>query len=672
MVQSARPSAPPMSSEFIGGGVEETRDHKAVGNELEGAGRREYMQGLLRDLRAMERMVEEGMFERGVSRIGAEQELFLVDGGYHATGGALKVLDRLDNHFTTELGLFNLEANADSQPFTGKGLSALEAQLDTLLDQVRDAGAPLGIIPVLAGILPTLGKHDLGLDNMVPKPRYQTLNRAMQAARGESFNFSIRGIDDLEVRHDTVMVEACNASFQVHLQLAEPERFAHAYNIAQALLAPVLAVSPNSAVLFNRRLWAETRIALFEQACDIRTPGIHLRDSIGRVSFGRGWLRGGVVDLYKENVSRFRPLVGAELDPSDDGLNALAEGRVPTMKALRTHNGTIYRWNRVAYGVSDNGKPHLRIELRVLPAGPSIIDEVANAALWLGLMSELMATVEDVSERMSFDDARNNLYTAAREGMRSRLTWLDGEEVLAQPLLLDRLLPMAEAGLRRQNVDGGDIERYLGVLEKRGRALKTGASWTLSSLAGMKGRGTPGARLTALTAAMVARQRTRAPVCDWAFAELDERQSAVADYEKVSQLMLTDIYTVRPDDPIELVSELMAWERVRYVPVEDDKGRLVGLVSYRGVMRHLNEAAKSDGSVDMMAPVSTLMRTDLVTVTPDTPTRDAVRLMRQHRVGALPVVQGEHIVAMLTEEEFVGLASAALSQLPLPASQTVD
>ncbi len=650
--------------------MDESREHKAVGAELEGEHRRAYMQGLLRDLRAMEIMHKEGMFERGVARIGAEQELFLVDGGYQATPGALKVLDKLDGHFTTELGLFNLEANADSQPFSGNGLSALEGQLDELFERVRDAGAPMGIIPVMAGILPTLGKHDLGLDNMVPKPRYQALNRAMQQARGEAFNFSIRGIDDLEVRHDTVMVEACNASFQVHLQLTDPDKFAQAYNLAQVLVAPVLAVSANSAVLFGRRLWSETRIALFEQSCDIRTPGVTLRDSVGRVSFGRQWLRGSVVDLYKENVSRFRPLVAAELAPEDDALTALEEGRVPTMKALRTHNGTIYRWNRVAYGVSDNGKPHLRIELRVLPSGPSIRDEVASGALWLGLMSELMATIDDVADRMSFDDARNNLYTAAREGMRSRLTWFDGEEVLAQNLLLDRLLTLAESGLRRQNVDEADIKTYLGTVEKRARILKTGASWTLSSLKGMKGRGSPGAQATAITAALVARQKTKQPVCEWDFAELGEAESAVADYEKVSQLMLTDIYTVGPDDPIELVSELMGWERVRYVPVEDERGILVGLVSYRGVMRHMADIARGGG--DMMAPVSSIMRTDLVTVTPDTPTRDAVRLMRHHRVGALPVVDGAHIVAMLTEEEFVGLASTALSQLPLPASQTVD
>jgi len=646
------------------------RDHKTVDDgELEGESRRDYMHALLRDLRAMERMVKEGTFERGVSRIGAEQEMFLVDSAYHATGAALKVLEHLEpSHFTTELGLFNLEANADAQPFSGKGLSQMEAQLHELFERVRTVAAPHGVMPILAGILPTLGKTDLGLSNMVPKPRYMTLNRAMKAARGEAFDFSIKGIDELAVRHDSVMVEACNASFQVHLQLAEPERFAQSYNLAQALVAPVLAVSANSPVLFSRRLWAETRIALFEQSCDIRTPGQHLRDSMGRVSFGRAWLKGSVVDLYKENVSRFRPLVGALLGPEDDGPNALDEGRAPTMKALRTHNGTIYRWNRVAYGISENGKPHLRIELRVLPSGPTIADEVANAALWLGLMIELGATIEDISERMTFDDARSNLYAAARDGMRARLTWLDGEEALAQPLLLDRLLPLAKSGLERMKIDDGDIERYLGILERRGRNLRTGASWTLQSLAAMKGRGTPGARNTAIAAALVARQKVGNPVCDWTLAELDERDSASTDYQKVSQLMLTDIYTVRPDDPIELVSELMAWERVRYVPVEDERGRLVGLVSYRGVMRHLTQLAQNSTptAAEMMAPVETIMRTKLHTVTPDTSTRDALALMREHRIGALPVVQGEHIVAMLTEEEFVGWASKALTELTTP------
>ena len=653
--------------------MDDTRAHKLLKGSLEGESRRHYMFALLRELQALERMVEEGLFEKGVSRIGAEQELFLVDAAYHPTPGALKIIEKLnDKHYTTELGLFNLEANADAQEFSGDGLSKMEAQLNDLLNKVRVAGEGLGVRPVLAGILPTIGKTDLGLDNMVPNPRYLTLSGAMKAARGEAFDFSIKGIDELYVRHDNVMVEACNASFQVHLQLAEPERFAQHYNLAQMLAGPVLAVSANSPVLFNRRLWAETRIALFEQSCDIRTPGLHLRDAMGRVSFGRQWLRGSVVDVFKENVSRFMPLVGADLGPEDDPLAALEAGRAPTMKALKAHNGTIYRWNRACYDISKNGKPHLRIELRVLPSGPTVADEVANAALWLGLMSELGATIDDISTRMTFDAARANLYSAAREGMRARLTWLDGEEVLAQPLLLEKLLPLAKAGLERQKMNPADIDRYLGILERRARTLRTGSSWTLESLAGMEGKGSLGSRATAVTAGMYARQQTGEPVAEWDLAQLNERDSASTDYQKVSQLMLTDIYTVRPDDPIALVAELMAWEKARYVPVEDERGRLVGLATIRHVMRYLTRTGV-DTSVQM-APVSEIMIRELVTVTPDTSTRDAVMLMRKHRIGALPVVQGDHIVAMLTEEEFVGFASKFFEETtpPAPASEPAE
>ncbi len=644
-------------------GSKDTRAHKHVRGELEGENRRRFMRALLAELRAMERMVESGSFERGVARIGAEQELFLVDRSYQPAPGALDILEKLQTGpFTTELGLFNLEINADPQPFSGKGLSNLEAQLTSLYGDVRRAAAELDLHPVLAGILPSIGKTDLGLKNMVPKPRYQALNQAMNAARGEAYDFSIRGIDELVVKHDSVMVEACNASFQVHLQLTEPDKFAHMYNLAQLLLAPVLAASPNSPVLFGRRLWSETRIALFEQACDIRTPGLHLRDSVGRVSFGRQWLRGSVTDVYKENVARFRALVGADID--EDALQLLDEGKIPELKALRMHNGTIYRWNRACYGISENGKPHLRIELRVLPSGPTIADEVANSAFWLGLMSELAATMDDVPTRMDFDHARANLYAAARDGLAARFTWLDGEEVLAQPLILDRLLPLAQAGLDRAGIDPADSAKYIGIVERRVRSLRTGSRWMLRSLSDMK-RGSPGARLTALVAAMISRQNGTDVVSDWEPARLDENDSARLGHQRVSQYMTTDVITVRPDDPLDLVAELTGWEKVRHVPVEDERGRLIGLVSMRAVQRYL--AAHPDPAA-RSTPVADLMHTKLITVTPDTSTKVAVNLMRQHKIGFLPVVQDGHLVAVLSEDDFVDVAHKPEPepQLPLP------
>ena len=647
--------------------MDDTRAHKKTQGELSGEDRRRFMRAVLGDLRAMDRMLVEGAFERGVSRIGAEQELFLVDSAYHPAAGALMILERAkDPHFTTELALFNLELNADPQPLAGQGLARMEAQLAALVEKVRAIGGELGFHPVLAGILPTIGKGDLHLRNIVPSARYLTLNRVMTEARGGAYDFSIRGIDDLVVKHDSVMVEACNASFQVHLQLAEPERFARHYNLAQALLAPVLAAGTNSPVLLGRRLWAETRIALFEQALDIRTPGHHLRETMGRVSFGKKWLEGGVVDLFQENVSRFRSLVGAEAE--EDALAVLDAGRVPELKALRMHNGTVYRWNRPCYGISENGKPHLRIELRVLPAGPTVADEVASGAFWLGLMIELGATLEDLETRLDHDHARANFYAAARDGLGARFTWLDREEVLAQPLILDRLLPAAKAGLDRAGVDPADSARYLGIMEQRVRTLRTGSRWMLQSLAGMKDRGTPGARSTALVAAMIARQKGEGVGAGWELARLAENDSARTGQHKVSQCMTTDVFTVWPDDPVELVAELMGWMRIRHVPVEDDEGRLVGLVTSGAVLRYLAERANGGAEPGAESlPVSAIMKRDLVTVAPETPALVALHLMRRHGVGCLPVKQGDHLVAILTEEDFAGIAPPLAGEQAAPA-----
>ncbi len=642
-----------------------THDHKVVTGELTGEGRRSFMRSVLRDLRALERMLEEGMFERGVARIGAEQEMFLVSESYGCAPKALEVLELLkDPHFTTELGLFNLELNADPQPFAGGGLVALERQLSELYALVQKRGAELAVEPVMVGILPTIDKSDLGLENIVPNPRYLTINRVMNAARGEAYDLSIKGLDELMLKHDSIMFEACNASFQVHLQVPEPERFGHYYNVAQLLLAPTLAIGTNSPTLFGKRLWAETRIALFEQSCDIRTPGPHLRDRAARVSFGRQWVKGGVVDLFKDNVARFRPLVGTE--DAEDALATLDRGGVPELRALRLHNGTIYRWNRACYGISENGKPHLRIELRAIPSGPTVLDEVANAAFWLGLMRELTETIEDLPARMEFDHAQANFYAAARDGLAARFTWLDGEEVIAQPFVLDHLLPLAEAGLRRAGVDDAAAKKYLGVVEQRVRTLRTGSRWMLRSLAGMS-RGSHGERLGALVAGTIARQKSGAPVAEWESATLDEVYEKRTGYAKVSHYMATDVLTVQPDDAVEMVAELMSWERVRHLPVEDASGVLVGLISARVVLRHMTEQAGHPN--DPFAPqtradaaVSDLMRkgAELITVTPETSTIEAIALMRRYRIGCLPVVQDRSLVGLVTEEDFMEIAAALL------------
>jgi len=615
--------------------------------------RREFMSAILADLRALERMLREGRFETGVRRIGAEQELFLIDRSWTPARGVLPMLEKLkDPHYTTELGQFQLEANCDPQPFGGDGLSRMEKQLDELVGKARKVANELGLHAVLMGILPTMRKSDLGVENMTPSQRYQALSKIMNELRGGVFEVSIKGLDELVIEHDSVMVEACNSSFQVHLQV-EPKEFAQMYNLAQLLAGPMVAVSANSPLLFGRRLWAETRIALFRQAVDTRSlHAHHLRESEARVSFGTAWVKDSIVEIFREDIARFRALIGTDLD--EDPMAVLDRGELPQLKALRLHNGTIYRWNRPCYGVM-NGKAHLRIENRVMPSGPSVIDEVANGAFWFGLMAELGARMEGVSGRLEFDQAGANFYTAAREGMGAHFVWLDGEELSASQLVLDRLIPLAEAGLRRQAIDDADIKRYLSVIDARVRTARTGSRWLLSSWNALKDKAAVGERANALVAATINRQLTGRPVSEWERARLDEAEAEANNYLRVEQYMTTDLFTVQADDPIEMVANLMSWERIRHVPVEDKDHHLVGLVTYRSVLRFLT----TGGSLRETA-VSDIMRTDVQTVGLETTTVDAIRLMRRLQIACLPVVQDGRLVGILTEEDLLTIASKLL------------
>lgn len=631
-----------------------TRSHKDVDGKLEGERQREFTSAILADLRALERMIAEHRFDTGVRRIGAEQEMFLIDDNWRPARGVLELLEQLrDTHYTTELGQFQIEANCDAQVFEGDGLSKMHAQLDDLVDRARKAAGELGMGVVLMGILPTMRKRDLGLDNMVPSARYMQLNKIITGMRGGKFQFSIKGLDELIIDHDSVMLEACNSSFQVHLQVT-PAEFARFYNLAQVLAGPIMSVSANSPIVFGRRLWAETRIALFRQAVDSRNQTHHLRETEARVSFGTRWVKQSVTEIFREDIARFRALVGTDL--AEDPMALLDRGEIPQLKALRLHNGTIYRWNRACFGITE-GKPHLRIENRVIPAGPSTLDEMANAAFWCGMMVELGAREEDITRRIDFDQAAANFYTAAREGVGSHFTWLDQEDIAARDLVLDRLLPVAQAGLRRQGIHDDEIKKYLTVIDERVRSARTGARWQLSSWNSLRDRATPAERANALVAATAQRQLTGRPVSEWERARLDEANTSKGNYARVENYMTTDLYTVQADDAIEMVANLMIWERIRHVPVEDQDHRLLGVVTHRAVLRFV-----LGGGSTLRTPISEIMKREVTTVGPETPTIEALRLMRKLRVGCLPVVQNDRLIGIVTEEDFMEIASKMLEQ----------
>jgi CBS domain-containing protein len=452
------------------------------------------------------------------------------------------------------------------------------------------------------------------------------------------------------------MLESCNASFQVHLQVGAAE-FAKMYNIAQVVTGPVLAASTNSPMLLGKRLWHETRIALFQQSVDTRASTMTVRERSPRVDFGQGWVRGGILDIHREDIRRYRVLIGTPV--AEDPFAALARGEAPQLPALRLHNGTVYRWNRPCYGITD-GKPHLRIEARVMPSGPSPVDQVANAALWYGLMAALSAEHEDVTKRISFDEAKLNFLSAARHGLAAQLTWLDGETHPAQHLLRDRLVPMAREGLLASGVDEGDVERYLGLMDQRVRAAVTGSRWILKSHYNLGDHGTPAERLNAITSSIGHRQKTGESVLHWPLATLSEAGGWKHNYLKVEQFMTTDLTTVHPEDALDLVANLMVWERIRYVPVEDGDARLVGLVSYRHLLRVLAKGM-SEGRGKSLA-VREVMQSHVLTVDPETPTQDAIRLMREHRIGCLPVTKDGRLVGVLMERDFMDIAGELLEQ----------
>ncbi len=621
---------------------------------------RAFMRSLLADVRALERMLESSALFATGRRIGAEQEMFLVDPELHPAPVAMEVLrDANDPRLTTELALFNLEANLTPRTFATSCLSELERELRDVVARASTAARAHDAQVLLTGILPTVRRADLTLANMTPSPRYRALNDTIIATRGGDFHIRIDGIDELDVTHDNVMFEACNTSFQVHFQVA-PSEFAKLYNVAQLVTGPVLAAAVNSPLFLGSRLWHETRVALFSSAIDDRSNARAARGLKPRVTFGDQWVRESVLEIFREQIARFRVVLSAPID--GDPMEAIARGEAPPLSALRLHNGTIYRWNRAVYGV-ENGLAHLRVENRVLPSGPTILDEVANAAFFFGLMTAVVEEIGDPHYCMDFDHAKDNFFAAARHGLKAQFTWIDGRTITASELIMKRLLPLAREGLERSKIDPGDIDRYLGVIEARVSRGRTGASWLLESYAAMGKEAPPDMRDRRLVSAMLEKQQAGTPVHEWALSELgaisDEEEEWRRGLQHVGQFMSTDLFTVRPDDLVDLAASVMEWQHIKHVPVEDDEGHLVGLVTHRSLLRLIARGRHED---TQPLAVRDIMICDPVAVPPETPTLEAMKKMREEHVGCLPVVERGKLVGIVTQSDLVHVSTGLLER----------
>ncbi|MEQ9309521.1 MAG: glutamate-cysteine ligase family protein [Balneolaceae bacterium] len=621
-----------------------------------------FMKNVLKDIRALKRMLDEEWFETDIIRIGAEQELCLIDQNakpFLNAGGVLEKLGGESEIFTTEFAKFNLEINVNPPlEFTGDALSQMEQSLQKNVELVRSAAEEFGAEVLLTGILPTIRKADVSIKSLTDIPRYRALCEAIDNLRGKEYELRIQGMDELLMKFDTPMLEGCNTGFQVHLQI-KPNEFVSKYNVAQAITAPVLASAVNSPLFLGKRLWAETRIALFHQSVDTRGVGEHIRESSPRVMFGTEWLKDSILDIYKEDISRFRVLLSSNIEENTEEL--LNNGIPPKLMALNVNNGTVYRWNRPCYGIG-GGKPHLRIENRVLPSGPTVIDEMANTAFWLGLLNGLEDEYADITKELEFDDARMNFFAASKMGMDTKFEWTKGRKISAKNLILDELLPIAKSGLHKANIDGSDIDTYLGVLKDRVVSSQTGAYWVVKSYANLTKENNREHSVSAITTSMLKNQKKGEPVHKWGLAKFQDMDNWKPSNLMVEEFMTTDLFTARKEDLIEFTSNLMDWRKIRYIPIEDDQKHLVGLISMRMVLREYSKMVNEGKDVTNL-PVSDFMIQNAITIHPEASIIEAMNIMQDQKIGCLPVVKNSRLVGIITEGNFMNISRRLLRAL---------
>jgi gamma-glutamyl:cysteine ligase YbdK (ATP-grasp superfamily) len=466
-------------------------------------------------LAALRQVLERPGFGEGPSTIGAELEMFLVDSAGFALPVNRQVLGRtMDPRVTVEIDRFNLECNLRPCALAGRPFSALRAEFESALAEVRRAAATLGARVVVTGILPTLREADLTRGAITGLPRYRALSTSIRRLRQqEPFQIAIAGQDSLNLEWDDVSLEGANTSLQFHLRV-DPADFARMYNAAQLATGPVLAVSSNSPFLLGRRLWDETRVALFRQAVDDRGEA-HAPYKPARVSFGQGWVREGALELFAESVALHPPLLPV-LSP-EPPLAQLKQGGLPRLDELRLHQGTVWSWNRAIYDPGAGG--HLRIEFRALPAGPSVVDMLANGALLLGLTLGLAPQVDRLLPALPFSFARGNFWRAAQQGLDAEMLWPQSRAPSPRPVpaveLMERLLPLAREGLVGAGVEADEADTLLAVIQGRLRARRTGARWQRELLARLETRMPRPDAFSALLERYMACAASGRPVHEW-------------------------------------------------------------------------------------------------------------------------------------------------------------
>lgn len=601
-----------------------------------------FYSAILRDLDAFDRMLGDGWVEARSDHIGAEQEIAITTPLGLPQPTALKILDQIDDpRFTNELALYNLEVNLSPRQLQGNCFSDVAFELESCLKIGQEAAQKVDSRLLLTGVLPTLNFRHLLFQYMTPEERYRILSQELLKIRGRDFEVFLEGVDDLHSELDSVLFEACNTSFQMHLQI-DPAEFVHLHNWAQLISGPVLAVATNSPLLFGKELWAENRIALFKQSLDTRNKRNFSRIVMPRVYFGSDWLHNSPVDLWKKDVVRFPLLLQGYGD--DDPIELLDQGIAPKLKSVRLHNGTTYTWNRLCYGVANN-TPHIRIECRYLPAGPSMMDEVANFAFWVGLMKAAPEPGAIYWPEMDFRSAKCNFIKAARHGIHTVQAWF-GRYYATKDLVLDKLLPMATEGLRRMAVEEEDIEAFLGIIRDRVTSEQTGSTWQKHNFRRLIQRFKPSLATEVLVQQSLEYQAENLPVHLWGNINANPVHPVNANWQlapqKVEDVMNKEVITIHDNVSVAVIQKILEWRGFNHLPIEDDQGRLCGMVS-TSLLKTENFAPH--------ALARDIMVQTVISIGPEDTIEMAINKMTQNEINCLPVVERDTIVGILTRTD---------------------
>lgn len=611
---------------------------KAINSTENIRARKAFTYHLLKDIETLDNMLKNDLFPFDDIRIGAEQELAIADKKMKPTCKALEILSTIDHEsFTTELSQFNLEINLDPLILKAGVFHQMHNKLKEHLAYLREKSKKFEVEYPLAGILPTIERKDFNKENITPYQRYLVLNEILKKTKEDSFEIRISGVDELTLNLDSILAESCNTSFQIHLQL-KPDEFKEMYNWAQMISGPVLAACTNSSLLLGRELWSETRIALFQQTVDSRNSLYLLREQRPRVTFGEDWVQDCVSEIFKSDVSHYPLLITADVE--EESSEALSMGKPPKLKALAMHNGNIYKWNRLCYGLSD-GKPHLRIENRYIPTGPTLIDEVANVAFWVGLMKAMPNEYRDLPSLMNFKSVRQNFYKAAKHGLNTQFEWFD-KTYSARSLLIKKLIPMARKGLQNCGIADDEINVFLGIVEERVQKNKTGSVWMSKNYNRLKKHFTKRRTAYFLTKQMLRNQKKDLPVYQWRNININKKPCDITDFI-VSDVMTSELIVVHENDPILILKHLMQWNNLTEILVENKNHKLVGIVT-------LQQLDLVTSSANQSKSVKTIMQTDLQTISPDVELVKAKEMMNKYKILALPVLSDDKLVGIVTKD----------------------